>query len=100
MMRRSNWYCKRPHTNQVGFEINYRCSGKRILAGVLFGVGIAIRIQITDLFGSRHPLLVSYEALGQEIQIPFRPILHSTLHFSTAHCIFPGEFPPLHGHTL
>jgi hypothetical protein len=32
-----------------------------------------LRIQITDLFGGRHPLLVSYEALRQEIKIPFRP---------------------------
>jgi len=32
------------------------------------------RIRIIDLFGGRHPLLVSYEALTkEEIQIPFRP---------------------------
>jgi hypothetical protein len=32
-----------------------------------------LRIQITDLFGGRQPILLNYEALTREIQIPFRP---------------------------
>src|SRR5580704_4414098 len=32
-----------------------------------------LRIQITDLFGGRQPILLTYEALTREIQIPFRP---------------------------
>lgn len=33
------------------------------------------RIQITDLFGGRQPILLNYEALTRQIQIPFRPTI-------------------------
>lgn len=33
----------------------------------------AFQIHIIDLFGGRHPLLVNYHSLTEELQIPFRP---------------------------
>lgn len=56
------------------------------------------RIQIIDLFGGRQPLLVSYESIQGEVQIPFRPtvILDSNvvsyLHqYVTGHHALPAE---------